>query len=171
MLGTLGGYYVANGVRYGVTCAHCIRKHGQATLHSQDTSVFQLSAMGLVLTAASIVPELLGAYDTLKISKGCYGGMKWLVGELGEDENFTTELPADSQCGVVHGGVLGPLDNDGPEVDVALVKLTVDVVPHCAASLKFPNLQSQSLTLGETATAILEVEAFPRQVFSVFSIR
>lgn len=51
VLGTLGGYYVVNGVRYGVTCAHCIRKHGQVNLHSQDTPVFQPSAMGLVLTA------------------------------------------------------------------------------------------------------------------------
>lgn len=168
VLGTFGGYYVVNGVRYGVTCAHCIRKHGQATLHSRDTPVFQPSAMGLVLTAASIVPELLDAYDTLKIPKGYHGGMKWLVDELGENPNFTTELPPDSQCGVVHGGVLGPLDNDGPVVDVALVKLAVDVVPHCAASLKFPGLQSPSLTLGETATEILELEAFPRHVFSVF---
>jgi hypothetical protein len=82
--------------------------------------------MGLVLTVASMVPELLGAYDTLKISKGYHGGMKWLIQQL-ENPNFTTELPHDSQCGVVHGGVLGPLDNDGPVVDVALVRLDVDV--------------------------------------------
>lgn len=167
VLGTLGGYYVANGVWYGVTCAHCIRKHGQATMHSQDTPVFQPSAMGLVLMAASIVPEYLDAYDTLKISKGYHGAMKWLVDELGE--NFTTELPVDSQCGMVHGGVFGPLNNDGLVVDVALVKLAVDVVPHCTASFKFPGLQSPSLILGdETATAILEREDFPRHVFSVF---
>lgn len=52
-------------------------------------------------------------------------------------------------CGLVHGGVLGPLDNDGPVVDVALVKLAVDVVvPKCTSSLKFPGVLSPSLTLG-----------------------
>ena len=84
--------------------------------------------------------------------------MKWLI-----------ELSPDSQCGLVHGGVLGPLDNDGPVVDVALVKLAVHVVPKCTSSLKFPGVLSPSLTLGETtATEIVELEAFPRKVFSVF---
>lgn len=124
--------------------------------------------MGLVLTAASSDPDLPGAYDRMKFLHGHHGGMKWLIKQLEDNPDFTTELPSGSQCGVVHGGVLGPLDNDGPVVDVALVKLEVDVVPHCAASRKFPGLQTPSLTLGETATEILELDSFPRHAFSVF---
>ena len=169
VMGTLGGYYVANEVHYGVTCAHCIRKHGQANLHSPDTPVFQPSAMGLVVTAASLDPGLLDAFDTMNITKGYHGGMKWLTERLVDNNpRFSAQLPPNSQCGVVHGGVLGPLDNDGPVVDVALVKLAVDVVSHCAPSLKFPSLNSPSLALGETSTQILNLDAFPRQEFSVF---
>jgi hypothetical protein len=123
--------------------------------------------MGLVLKEASIFPEYLDAYNRLK---GYHDGMKWLIGVLNEDPNFTTELPPNSKCGVVHGGVLGQLNNHGLVVDVALVELaeTVDFVPHCAASVKFPDLQSPSLTLGETGTEILDRESFPQHSFYVF---
>lgn len=170
VLGTLGGYYFANGVCYGVTCAHCIKQFGEQSLHSQGSPVFQPSAMGLILTAASVIPELLDAYDTLK-NKGYQGAMRWLIEELKDNMHFTAELPEGARCGTVHGGVLGALENDGPVVDVALIRLEVDVATHCAPSLKFPDLKSPSLTLdktGDTATQILSLENFPRRTFSVY---
>jgi len=95
--------------------------------------------------------------------------MKWLVNQLKENNStFNTELLRDSQCGAVHGGVLGPLDNNGPVVDVALLRLDVNVEQQCARSLKFPDMQSPSLTLGEVATEILNVEDFPRHIFTVY---
>eukprot|EP01038_Epipyxis_sp_PR26KG_P007021 gene7021-9592_t len=169
VLGTLGGYYFANGIQYGVTCAHCIKKSGSEEMHLKDTPVFQPSAMGLILTAASIDPAYIGAYENLKSNIGYHGAMKWLIKELEDIPNFATELPPYAQCGVIYGGLLGPLENDGPVVDVALVKLSVDgVSSQCATSPKFPALQSPSLTLGETAAKILEVEIFPQNIFAVY---
>jgi len=72
--------------------------------------------------------------------------MRWLIDELAANGNFITELPNDSRCGTVHGAVFGALENNGPVVDVALVKMEVEVATKCASSLTFPELTSPSLT-------------------------
>ena len=170
VLGTLGGYYAVNDSLYGVTCAHCIRKHGKTGLHSMGTPVHQPSAMGLILRRACMVPGLLDAYDTLKAMKGYHSAMEWLINQIRDElPNINAQLPIDSKCGVVLGGVLGPLDNEGPVVDVALVKLLNETFqPHCAKSLKFPELESPQLILVEKATNILSLDAFPQEIFSVY---
>lgn len=179
VLSTLGGYYVVKDVLYGVTCAHSIKMNcsGGIRLHPKGTPVFQPSSMGLVVAAASRVPGLLDAYDTLKASEGHHGAMKLMIRHIKDCQpDFTTALPSDSECGVVHGGVLGKLDNDGPVVDVALMKLhNADVQLFCASSLKFPDLKSPPMILydakcsnTQAATNILHLHDFPRKIFSVF---
>ena len=173
MMGTIGGYYSANGIMYGVTCAHCcisINKQGDSSIHSAGTPVFQPCVMGLILGAASTEPELIDAYETLKSTKGLHGAMQWLIEQLG-GADFTSKLSSVSQCGVVHSAVLGALREGGTAVDVALVELSVEAEAHCVDSLKFPELKSPLLMLSDqsdTKSRILEPSDFPRSVFSVF---
>lgn len=168
VLGTLGGFYVSNGVRYGVTCAHCIKMHGQANLHVRDTPIFQPSAMGLIVTAA--YPHDLFRYENLVKTSGHYSGMMLLIQQLkNNDAKFSADLPTGSMCGVVHGGILGPLHQEGPVVDVALLRLAdnVEFESQCASSPGF--VKSPSLVLSDIATTnILEFKDYPRRKFSVF---
>ena len=68
----------------------------------------------------------------------------------------------------VLGGVLGPLNNGGPVVDVAMVKLMEPPESICVSSFEFPGIMSPPLQLGDGATKILELAEFPRRPFSVY---
>lgn len=168
VLGTLGGWYVANGSTFGVTCAHCINTV-EKVMHSVGSVVYQPSAMGLILNAASKFPGLLEGYDKLKGLIGNQPAMTRLISQIKDnDSTFTAELPPEAQCGTVLGGVLGPLNNGGPVVDVAMVKLMEQPEAICVSSLEFPGITSPPLQLGSGATEILEPAEFPRRQFSVY---
>lgn len=154
-VGTIGGFYVSNGVTYGVTCAHCIQMQpNELPLHPEQTPAMQPSAMGMILGAAARQPGLLGEFERMK-QLGLHKGMSHLVDRLTESTGgaFCCELTKKAEFGVVQGGVLGALADGGKVVDVALIRLNPEVIwePHCRPSVLFP--PSPRLQLGDGATA------------------
>mmetsp|Transcript_12520 Transcript_12520/g.18764 ORF Transcript_12520/g.18764 Transcript_12520/m.18764 type:complete len:174 (-) Transcript_12520:605-1126(-) len=166
----MGGLFIAeNGDTYGVTCGHCIRVNTQSNdQQPKGSSVFQPCAMGMIVNAASLVPGLLNAYDTFKESKGDHEAMRWMIDQLrANDSNFTTNLPSDAICGQIHGGVLGPLDNNGgTSVDVGLIKLSVSTLPECEPSMKFSEVTPPMLLLGKVTTANMRATLNPVHLLS-----
>jgi hypothetical protein len=153
-VGTIGGFYVSNGIVYGVTCAHCLQLKPDAfPLHPQHTPALQPSAMGLILEAVSKQRDLIRPYERLKHTDA-HNAMTYLVKQLNERTNgvFSADLATDAQFGTVRGGVLGALAGDGAVVDVGLVELatTVEWGAHCIPSLQIPH--SPPLVLGDGAT-------------------
>lgn len=164
VLATLGGWYVVNDSTFGVTCAHCIN-----TVEKMGSLVYQPSAMGLIVNAASTFPGLLDGYDRVKSTNGNQHAMKWLITQINDNNStFSAELPSEAKCGTVLGGVLGPLNNGGPVVDVAMVKLMEPPEATCVSSFEFPGITSPPLQLGDGATKILELGEFPRRPFILY---
>lgn len=175
VLGTMGGCYVANGQRYGVTCAHCVadQRGGLTRLPPRDTPVLQPSALGLLM-AASTSASMSGVWDGYNALKGTQDpqhAMRWLCREV-PNASALAVLPAEAQCGVVRGAVLGPIDS-GDVVDVALLLLGegVDMAATCAPTLAHHDGQRcPPLVLGQTDAAppILPVGDFPPREFHVY---
>jgi len=172
VLGTLGGYYSSSGGEvYGVTCAHCLQKSKEPTLHENGTYVYQPSAMGLIVNAANKMSAgKLGEYERCVQQLGHLCAMRWLTEELRDDADFTTELSGDAKCGEVIGGVLGALQDNGPVVDVGLVRLDADIIvaERCTLSKLIPASPPLKLYAADARSKILEVSAFPDRTFEVY---
>ena len=171
VLGTLGGYYSTSGGEvYGVTCANCLQKSKEPTLHENGTYVYQPSALGLIVNAANkMSASKLGEYERVK-QRGNFHAMRWLTEELRDDADFTTELSGDAKCGEVIGGVLGALEDNGPVVDVGLVRLDADVLvaERCTPSTLIPASPPLKLYAANARSKILETSAFPDRPFEVY---
>jgi hypothetical protein len=170
VLATIGGWFISGENTYGVTCAHCIKKNQlPIKLHLEGSDCFQPCAIGLILNESVLQPGLIETYDSLKENYGRQYAMKWLIEQLQENNpEFCGIPPIDSICGTVHGGILGPLNDGGPTVDVGLVKLNgVPIDTYCTPSKKFPGLFSPDLCLKED-TEILKLDNFPYESFSVY---
>jgi hypothetical protein len=165
VLGTIGGWYVVDGNTYGVTCAHCI-KNSENQLHPVGSIVYQPSAKGLIIDAASKYSGILKGYASLKNLRGNQKAMEWLFNQIADNEEFDAKLPDEAACGKVVGGILGSLNDSGTNVDVAVLKLETATEALCETSFALPGLNSPPLQLGENATNILR--EFPKKQFHVY---
>ena len=69
-------------------------------MHPAGSVVYQPSAMGLIVNAASKVPGLLKGCDKIKAQKGNQLAMTWLINQINEyDSTFTAELPLELSAG------------------------------------------------------------------------
>eukprot|EP01033_Poteriospumella_lacustris_P018001 gene18001-12905_t len=174
VLGTMGGCYVANAKHYGVTCAHCIsEQRGEQTLLPRNTPVYQPSALGLLMGASTSagMSGVWDGYNQLKAARNPQHAMQWVCDEVPTAFDLAV-LPPEAHCGVVHGAVLGPIDN-GEVVDVALIRLDegVHMAQQCAPTRAHRDGQEcPPLVLGQTdaATPILQVGDFPPQAFHIY---